>query len=217
MLDMERNEAANPQHTDQSGRDSRRTHDCPVADLVARAKLGHNDAWAAIHDRYGTLVRSIARRYRLSGADTDDVSQAVWLKLFQNIGKLRSPEALPGWIATTTSNECKREAARLSRVTMVDTTENPAAFTRDDGDADAIDTDVLRAEAQEAVQRGLAELTPRQRELLLLVVAEPPLSYTEISRRLGMPVGSIGPTRARCLEKLRATAALRAEGAALAA
>lgn len=216
MLDMERNDEAVPQHTDQSGRDSRRTHDCPVADLVARAKLGHNDAWTAIHERYGALVRSIARRYRLSGADTDDVSQAVWMKLFQNIGKLRSPEALPGWIATTASNECKREAVRLSRVTLVDTTENPAAFSRDESD-DAIDSDVLRAEAQQAVQRGLAELTPRQRELLLLVVAEPPLSYAEISRRLGMPVGSIGPTRARCLEKLRATAALRVEGADLAA
>ena len=211
MLDMERENAAIPQNTQQSARNSRRTYDCPVADLVARAVQGHDDAWTAIHDRYGTLVRSIARRYRLSGADTDDVSQAVWLKLFQNIGNLRSPEALPGWIATTTSNECKREVTRLSKVTLVDTTEDLGWFSRDGSDTENVDTDVLRDEVRRAVHRGLAELTPRQRDLLLLVVADPPLTYAEIGRRMGMPVGSIGPTRARCLDKLRESAALRAD------
>lgn len=179
----------------------------PLPDLVSRAREGDQGAWNAIVERYLPLVCGLARRYRLSEADGDDVCQTVWLRLVEKLSDLREPAALPGWIATTTRNECLRLIAGRKRMTPVDPVESGAlAGVTDDVSAD----DLLAAEQRQALREGLAELSEDRRELLLILLTDPPVPYADISERLGIPIGSIGPTRARALEQLRNTAALRA-------
>lgn len=179
----------------------------PLPDLVSRAREGDQDAWNAIVERYLPLVCSLVRRHRLSEADGDDVCQTVWLRLVEKLDDLREPAALPGWIATTTRNECLRLIAGRKRMTPVDPGESVTlAGIADDVSAD----DLVAAEERQALREALAELPPDRRELLLILLKDPPIAYAEISERLGIPVGSIGPTRARALEQLRNTRALRA-------
>ncbi|MBA2389517.1 MAG: sigma-70 family RNA polymerase sigma factor [Geodermatophilaceae bacterium] len=177
-------------------------------DLVEAAARGDQEGWDEIVQRYLPLVFSVIRRYRLSPKDAEDVSQTVWLRLVEHLDTIREPRALPMWIATTTRNEALRLVSAHRRTTPVDplgtSTLDAVADTRD------VDEQLLGAERQQAMRDGLAELPPRQRELLLLLVADPPLSYETIGARLGMPVGSIGPTRARCLARLRNTPAMQA-------
>lgn len=183
--------------------------DQPLTALVASARQGENAAWAELFNRFEPLVRSVCRRYRLSGTDADDVSQAVWLKLFEHVGDLREPRALPGWIATTTSHQCLREVDQRRRLVVLDPQDaewaqvdgsSLTARTATDG---AVDERILREEDRRAVQEDLSGLSAKEQGLLVRLMADPPVPYTEISRQLDMPVGSIGPTRARCLEKLR--------------
>ena len=182
----------------------------PLATLVPAAREGDQVAWDAIVDRFLPLVGAIIRRHRLSEADGDDVSQTVWLRLVEHLGALREPDALPGWIRTTTRNECLRVIAARGRVRPVD--------PQDGGGLDAVAADVagddlLAAERRQALREALAELPAARRDLLLLLLmADPPLAYEVISERLGIPIGSIGPTRARALEQLRRTRALRGLG-----
>lgn len=176
-------------------------------DLVEAAARGDQDGWDEIVQRYLPLVFSVTRRYRLSNKDAEDVSQTVWLRLVEHLDTIREPRALPMWIATTTRNEALRLVTAHRRTAPVDPL-GPSAL---DGEASSaeLDEELLRAERQQAMRDGLAELEPRHRELLLLLVADPPLSYEAIGARLGMPVGSIGPTRARCLARLRDTSAMQ--------
>lgn len=175
--------------------------------LVEAAARGDQDGWDEIVQRYLPLVYSVIRRYRLSPKDAEDVSQTVWLRLVEHLDSIREPRALPMWIATTTRNEALRLVSAHRRTTPVD----PLGASTLDVEADVaeLDEDLLRAERQQAMRAGLAALSPRHRELLLLLVADPPLSYEQIGARLGMPVGSIGPTRARCLARLRETPAMQ--------
>ena len=118
------------------------------------------------------------------------------------------PDALPGWIRTTTRNECLRVLAARGRVQVVDPQEG-GSFP-DAGDAvGALDDELLAAERRQALREALTELPAGRRDLLQLLLTDPPLAYEEISARLGIPIGSIGPTRARALEQLRRSRALR--------
>lgn len=180
-----------------------------LADLVIAARKGDRAAWDALIKRCAPLVLSITRRYRISPSDADDVSQMVWLLMFQNLGRLREPRALPGWLRTTTNNEAMRVIALARRAEPID----PAVLVtlKDQVDDETVvDRDLLRRERVRVVVDGLAELTADHRRLLILLHAEPKASYLDISRTLGMPPGSIGPTRARCLNKLRGTSAVQA-------
>jgi RNA polymerase sigma factor (sigma-70 family) len=182
------------------------TGDEPTAELVGRAAGGDQSAWDGLVDRFSRLVVEICRRYRLSDADVYDVSQTVWLRLVEHLADLRTPEALPGWLATTTRHQCLlllRTGNRHRTVTL------PEADLLVDDD-DGVDDALLRAERRAVLLAAFGQLSPRCQELLGLLVAEDPIPYEEIGRRLGMKVGSIGPTRARCLEKLRSTPPLMA-------
>jgi len=176
-----------------------------LTDLVSRAQKGDQDAWDSIVERFLPLVGAIARQHRLSPADGDDVGQTVWLRLVEHLGALRDPAALPGWIRTTARNECLRLLAARGRTRVVD----PLAGGLDSVTDDLTDAELLAAERRQALRDALAELPEGRRELLLLMLVDPPLAYDEISRRLGIPIGSIGPTRARAFAQLRDTAALR--------
>jgi RNA polymerase sigma factor (sigma-70 family) len=175
--------------------------DSPVAALVARARDGDKDAWDAIVDRYAPLIWSICRRYRLDRADADDVGQSVWLRLVDQLGRLREPEALPGWLATTTRRECGRLLTGSRRREALGSALDPADIP--DLGPSAAEEEVLAAERHAALREAFAGLPPHCQELIGLLITDPPVPYAEISAKLGIPVGSIGPNRARCLGRLR--------------
>jgi RNA polymerase sigma factor (sigma-70 family) len=184
--------------------------DLQVTDLVTRARDGDQQAWDALVDRHAPLIWSICRRYRQDAADAQDVAQTVWLRLIDQLDKIRDPAAIAGWLATTTRRECCRamRAARRPQATWPELD----AETIPDVQARTAEQELLAAERHAALREALAQLTPRERQLMAVLTADPPVSYAEISARLGIPVGSIGPTRGRCLDKLRrypAIAALR--------
>jgi RNA polymerase sigma factor (sigma-70 family) len=215
MLCMEHTHAPLTPVTD-GGREAGEGPEPTVEMLVARARHGDNDAWEQILDRFGALVRSTTRAYRLSPTDAADVGQTVWLRLFERLADLREPRALPGWIAVTTAHECSKVVTRRNRTVSVDPVllaggEHPA-FSSPAGPTEPGEPGerLLREDDRRAIRSGLAQLPARQRQLLLLLTQDPPLPYAEIGRRLGIPVGSIGPARARYLRHLRQTAAVRA-------
>lgn len=186
-----------------------------VTQLVSGAREGDQEAWEGLIRRYQPLVRSVARGFRLTAADVDDVSQNVWLKLVQHLDQLREPRALPGWLTVTTANAAlamSKAGARTIAVDPLAPAESGHGIQWLLGSAPEsgqVDDGLLQQETRQAVREGLADLSPAHRELLLLLVADPPLSYEQIGQRVGLAVGSIGPTRRRCLTKLGDTRAVR--------
>ena len=175
--------------------------DLPVTALVTRARNGDKQAWHELVDRYAPLIWSICRKYRLGRADADDVGQSVWLRLVEQLGSLRDPAALPGWLATTTQRECGR-VLRAARKQEVPGPWRDAADIPDKVTGIA-ESELLQAERHAALRDAFTQLPPKSQQLIALLIHDPPLSYAEISTKLGIPVGSIGPTRSRCLQKLR--------------
>jgi len=181
----------------------------PIAVLVSAAAEGDQSAWNEIVDRYTPLVVSVIYKHRLRPADAADVNQTLWLRLVEQIGRLREPEALPGWIMTTTRNECLRVLRVQQRTHLYDPLSESDALESEQMDAD-VEADLLAVERRQALRDGFAELTDQCKRLLTKLMTDPPPSYQVVSEELAMPVGSIGPTRIRCLEKLRKTPALSA-------
>jgi RNA polymerase sigma factor (sigma-70 family) len=181
--------------------DAEPTSDHPVATLVRRARNGDELAWDALVERYAPLIWSLCRRYQLDGADAGDAGQSVWLRLVDQLDKIRDPAALPGWLATTTRRECDRilHTARVPRAARhaLDAENIP------DDQAETIEQELLAAERRAALREAFVHLPPRSQQLIALLIEDPPLSYAQISARLGIPIGSIGPNRRRCLDKLR--------------
>jgi RNA polymerase sigma factor (sigma-70 family) len=173
-----------------------------MAGLLAAAARSDQSAWDEIVERYSPMLVSVVDRFRLSAAQIDDVAQTVWLRLVEHLGDVRDPQALPGWIATTARRESLRVLAAQRRSLPLSEQAEAGLVA----DAPAPDEELLLSERREALLAGLAELPPRMRELLFLLLQDPPLTYIQIAERTGMPVGSIGPTRARALERLRTTA-----------
>lgn len=178
-----------------------------VVSLVVAARAGDEEAWNALVDEFLPLVHGVVSRFRLAAADAADVNQTVWLRLVEHLGDLRDPRALPGWLATTAHREALRTLEASRRTTSVDP-QGPA-LDKEVEEEDAAAT-LLRDELHRAVRAGLAELPTQRRRLLEMLMADPPVAYDEISRLLRIPVGSIGPTRARALNQLRGTRAMRA-------
>jgi RNA polymerase sigma factor (sigma-70 family) len=181
--------------------------DYPITWLVDAAAAGHEQAWQEIVDRYAPLLASVIRRFRFTTAETQDVAQTVWLRLVEHLSSLREPRALPMWIITTGKRESLRYLSDRRRTVPYDPLD-PSWLAPSAEDAEPF-AELLRAERHEALLAGLAELPARQRELLLLLLEDPPLSYSQISQRTGTPIGSIGPTRSRALERLRESFAVR--------
>src|SRR6266498_4068380 len=167
--------------------------DADVVDLVRLAGEGDRAAWDALVDRYASLVWSVCRRHRLIAADAEDVFQSVWLRLVERLRDLRNPAALPGWLATTTGREC----LRVTRAGWREQAE------------EAFDLEI-QAQHRQAMRTAFAQLPMRCQQLLSLLMEDPPVSYARISERLGMPIGGIGPSRARCLDRLRGCPVLAA-------
>lgn len=153
------------------------------------------------------MVWSTARSFRLDDATAKDIAQTVWLKLIENMSRIAEPERLPGWLATT----CRREAMRVVRVrSRMVTTE----FEYDvEDDSPQVEAMFIENEERRNLVAAFGDLDESCQQLLRLMTVEPDLTYEEIADVVGRPVGSLGPTRARCLEKLRISLArIRREG-----
>jgi RNA polymerase sigma factor (sigma-70 family) len=165
--------------------------------LVRDARRGDECAWNALVNRYAGLVWAVARAHRLNDADAADVSQATWIKLFRSLGTLKTPSALGAWLATTARRESLRCIQRGGRT-------EPWPEERElADDGPDLDARLLADERDGLVLRALSELSERDQKLLRMLAADHEPSYEEISAALEMPIGSIGPTRARALERLR--------------
>jgi RNA polymerase sigma factor (sigma-70 family) len=170
-----------------------------VADTVRRAAAGDKAAWEAIVTSFSGLVWSIATSHRLGQADSAEVAQTTWLRLLENLGSIREPERLGGWLATT----ARREALRLLKLRGREVvTDDEARFDEVPSAAQTPEDVLLGSERKQQMRRAFAKLPERCRKLLhLVIVVSPP--YTEVAAILDMPIGSIGPSRARCLDRLR--------------
>lgn len=182
--------------------------DSSVSALVARARAGDQPAWNELVERYAPLVWSICNRYRLSRPDIDDIGQTVWLLLVEQLGNIRQPAALPGWLATTTQRECLRVLRAAGRYDSFGSSVDNEGLR--DQSAPVIEQEVIEAELRAALRTAFADLPARCRQLLSMLLSDPPHSYAEISATIPIAIGSIGPQRARCLQKLRRSPALAA-------
>jgi RNA polymerase sigma factor (sigma-70 family) len=168
-------------------------------ELLAAAAAGDQHAWDALVQRHTSLLWSIARSYRLSNADAADVVQTTWLRLVEHLDKIADPERIPGWLATTARRECIHLIRRTDRHA-----EAPAELPDLPDDGPALDAALLRDERDAELWRALARLDELCQRLLRVLMSDPPPAYTDVAETLGMKIGSIGPTRGRCLDKLRA-------------
>lgn len=173
-----------------------------VANLVRRAADGDRSAWERLVDQFSRLIWAMTRDFKLPESDAADVVQVTWLRLLEHIDRIEHPARVGSWLATTARHECLRHVAARRRVMLChhddDVTINDVVSHQPE-----IDERLLADERAQAVRDALSRLPSRWQQLLELLMADPPASYTEISSQLGLPVGSIGPTRRRCLERLR--------------
>jgi RNA polymerase sigma factor (sigma-70 family) len=171
-------------------------HARSTAELVAEAVGSDAAAWRALVERYQGLVWSVARAHGLPDADAADVSQATWLNLAQHLHRLREPDRLAGWLATTARRESLRVLAVRRR-------EAPLDLVDPESVADGPEAVAVDGDTDGALWRALHRLPARCRALLRLIAFSPDLSYAQAARALGIRPGSVGPTRGRCLAVLR--------------
>jgi RNA polymerase sigma factor (sigma-70 family) len=183
--------------------------DRELAVLVQAAAAGDEVALGHLVARFDRVLRGITRSFRLGPWDADDVVQSTWLQFMRHGGRLRDPAAVAGWLVTTARRECLKLMQYRGREQLTDEPERGVPCERAEPDRE-----LLAAERRELVNGALAELPDRPRTLMRVLVDRPELSYEEVGRMLDMPIGSIGPTRARALDRLRDSSELCALHAA---
>jgi RNA polymerase sigma factor (sigma-70 family) len=171
-----------------------------IASLVRRAADGDKWAWERLVDQYARLIWAMTRDFKLIESDAADVAQATWLRLLEHIDRLDHPARVGAWLATTARHECLRSLAARKRIVLM---HDDSVLAESEASGPAVDEQLLADERAQAVREALSHLPWRWQRLLQLLMSDPPVSYAEISDELGLPVGSIGPTRGRCLERLR--------------
>lgn len=191
-----------PRHT------GRRVADVPLAELVDAARSGCPGAWRAVVERFDPGLHAVARGYGLDAATVDDAVQQTWLAAVTHLAALRESAALPGWLHRILRRECLRAVHRARREVPVVERElgNPVATARvalRAAPPQPPEDQVIRTAQLAALRAAMRLLPSRERALMSLLTDAREHSYTEIARTLGLPVGSIGPTRARCIAKLR--------------
>ena len=169
-----------------------------TATLLARAAQGDQGAWNELVDEHSRLLWSVARSFRLDAADANDVVQTTWLRLLEHLDRIEDPSRLIGWLVTTARREAMRVLRRSGRERPV--IEDTVLDRPDEGPP--VDSALLQDERNRALWEAFARLNEKCRQLLRVAVTHPQ-AYDEISEALGMPIGSIGPTRRRCLTQLR--------------
>jgi RNA polymerase sigma factor (sigma-70 family) len=172
-----------------------------IAQLVHRATDGDWWAWERLIDQYGRLIWATTHDFKLSESDAAHVVQVTWLRLLENIHRLEYPESVVGsWLAATARHECLRSLTASRKIVLApdDTLVDGVALHES-----AVDERLLAEERAQTVGEALSRLPWRWQRRLELLMADPPAFYGEISDQPGLPVGRIGPTRGRCLERLR--------------
>ena len=175
-----------------------------VVALVNGAGSGNQEAWNGLVDRFSSTVWAIARGHRMNSADAADVFQTTWLRLLENLDRIQQPERVGAWLATTARRECLRVLRMSGR--QVPNGEDFDVLPDQGTMSRSHDSDLVATERKDIVNNLVEQLPQRSQLLLRMLSADSPLSYVEISDALSMPVGSIGPTRARALEQLRKVA-----------
>lgn len=178
-------------------RGGRRSHDW-TGELVRQARNGDPGAWSQLVRKFEGMLRAVVGRYRLSRADASDVVQTTWMRLAENLDRLHDPSRVGAWLATTARNECLRTLRTLAREIADERPPEPR-----DREPAAVDRRLLRADRNAELWSAFARLSGRDQALLRMFVADRQPSYKEIGSALAMPIGSIGPTRGRALERLR--------------
>jgi RNA polymerase sigma factor (sigma-70 family) len=173
-----------------------------LAGLVARAADGDAGSWEEITERFSRLVWAIARSHRLNADDSGDVVQNTWLRLLENLRRIEQPEALPGWLATTARREALSLLRRRDRVVRLAV--HDQFVNRPDENAPDVDAALLDDERDAELWTCFGRLSERDQQLLWALLAGDRPSYRVVATALDMPVGSIGPTRMRALQRLRA-------------
>lgn len=171
--------------------------------LVELCLAGAPDAWESLVRRHERLVYAVARAYHLTEPDLADVFQEVFAALIRGLPRLQEPRALVRWLSSTTQRIARASALRARREAALALRVEPEVLTRIPSGSGPIGAELERLEEQALIRRAMATLPPRCQRLLTALYYEEPGSYAELSRRLGIPIGSIGPTRARCFERLR--------------
>jgi len=171
-----------------------------IAAMVKHAIAGDTWAWERLIDKYGRLIWSITREFKLAESDAADVFQTTWMRLIEHIDRLDRPDRVGSWLAATARNECLRCLASHKRLVLAP---EDVAFDGPAAHEPEIDEALLADERAQTVREAMTHLPGRWQRLLELLMTDPPASYAEISDELGLPVGSIGPTRGRCLARLR--------------
>jgi RNA polymerase sigma factor (sigma-70 family) len=172
----------------------------PPAQLVRLAAAGNQRAWERLVDRYSRLIATITGQFGLTGDDAADIAQTTWLRLAGHIGRIEHPERAGSWLATTTRNECLRLLAARKKQALA---RQALLSAGPPGQGPAADEALLAAARAREVRAAMALLPHRWQRLLEMLTADPPAPYAVISAELSLPPGSIGPTRARCLARLR--------------
>jgi RNA polymerase sigma factor (sigma-70 family) len=175
--------------------------DLDATRLMRRAANGDPRAWEGLVDKYGRLIWSITRDFKLVESDAADVFQTTWMRLIEHIDRIDHPDRVGSWLAATARNECLRSLAAHKKVVLA---HEDDSFGRPATHEPEIDEALLAAERADVVREAMTHLPQRWQRLMEMLMADPPASYAEISDELGLPVGSIGPTRGRCLARLRA-------------
>lgn len=170
-----------------------------VSCLLRRIRDGEAAAWDEIVRRYGKLVMTTVRSFRLQEADALDAAQMTWLRLAENAHRIQFPERLGGWLATTARRECLHILRQVKPIPgLVDLTPDAVADPSVGPEQHVIDADTART-----LRKLVAELPPRRRTLVRMLFTDQPRSYAEVAQTAGIPPGGIGPTRARALRQLR--------------
>jgi RNA polymerase sigma factor (sigma-70 family) len=179
-------------------RASKRRSPEAVAGLVRAVAAGDEQGWSDLVEEFIGLLWSITRAYRLEPADAADVVQSTWLRLLEHLGRLHDPARVGDWLATTARRECLRLCREHKRTVLLGDQE-PESESADTPFVEIM----LQQEREEALRSGFARLRASDQALLRLLMAEPRPSYEEIAAALDIPIGSVGPTRQRALERLR--------------
>jgi RNA polymerase sigma factor (sigma-70 family) len=180
-----------------------------LASLVSAARSGDSLAWARLVGRFDGMLRSVARSYRLSPQDVDDAVQATWVQLYEHVDSVRDTSAVAAWLATTVRRQSLHILQRRVREHLTDEPELLAT-----AHSEAADETLLDGERRVVLSRALSTLPERQRKLMTLIASDTKPDYKQIGATLGIPVGSIGPTRARCMARLQLHSELREYAAA---
>ena len=171
-----------------------------IAKLVRGAAAGDLWAWERLVEQYARLIWSITAEFKLAESDGADVAQTTWLRLLEHIDRIEYPDRVGSWLAATARNECLRNLAARKRVVLAQDEEVLSVAVPSGPD---VDERILAYERDQVVRDALSSLPRRWQRLLELLMADPPTPYADISDELGLPMGSIGPTRGRCLAQLR--------------